>query len=73
MSVSAVFAFFKALPEMVGLMREGIDAINNLRDSITTRKFDKLDAKIEEVIKEVKNETDRNRLLELAAELNKLQ
>lgn len=33
-------AFLKALPEMVALIKEGIEAIDKLRDTITTRKFD---------------------------------
>ncbi len=65
-------AFLKALPEMAGLLRDLVDGIKNLQDAMTEKKFKELDAKIEELIKDVKNETDRNRLLDLARQLNEL-
>lgn len=70
--MASFVAFLKALPVMVGLMKDLVDSINNLQDAMTEKKFAELDAKLEETIKEVKNETDRNKLLALAAELNKL-
>ena len=65
-------AFLKALPELVALMRDLVGGIKNLQDAMTEKKFKELNDKIEETIKEVKNETDRNRLLDLARQLNKL-
>ncbi len=53
-------------------MRDLVGGIKNLQDAMTEKKFKELNDKIEETIKEVKNETDRNRLLDLARQLNKL-
>ena len=70
--MASFVAFLKALPTMVGLMRDLVDGIKGLQDAMTEKKFRELDAKIEETIKDVKKETDRNKLLALASELNKL-
>lgn len=70
--MASFVAFLKALPVMVGLMKDLVDGIKDMQDALTEKKFRELDAKIEETIKDVKKETDRNKLLLLAAELNKL-
>jgi hypothetical protein len=70
--VASFVAFLKALPVMVGLMKDLVDGIKDMQDALTEKKFRELDAKIEETIKDVKKETDRNKLLALARELNGL-
>lgn len=70
--MASFVAFLKALPVMVGLMKDLVDGIKDMQDALTEKKFRELDAKIEETIKDVKKETDRNKLLALARELNGL-
>ncbi len=71
--MASIITFLKALPELVGLMKDLVDGIKNLQDAMTEKKFRELDAKIEETIKDVKKETDRNKLLDLAKQLNSLE
>lgn len=66
MSMALVISFFKALPELVTAMKELKGAVHALQDA----RLDKIEQEINTTLEKIKNETDRQKLLDLVATLN---
>lgn len=67
---AALLGFLKALPDLVSVIRELGKEIGRMRDANIERKIDKIESDVNTIIARVKNETDREKLLDLARQLN---
>lgn len=67
---AALLAALKALPELVSAVKELHSTYINVANSISNSRIDSIQAEVNEILAKVKQEDDRDKLLELARRLN---
>lgn len=75
MGIAEIFAFIRALPELVKVMGEVVSSLRHLRQDAIDRELDSIKSDVSETLKKIegaKTNEDRKRLsMELALRLSK--
>lgn len=66
----AVLGFLKALPGLVGSLRDLIDTLKQMQNNQTDARINKIQEEVSTILAKVRHEEDRQKLLELVRALN---
>ena len=68
----AIIGFLKALPELVGVIKQLGSAIETLQNSQTTKEIEKLKGQVNVYTKQIENASTNEERRKLARELNRI-